>query len=177
MSYPARAEGLVNIYKSYFGPHLVLLLLLERGGALSPRASSHLLALPRPLDCPESILTTDCKTDRYYHGYPRIYNFKTPTCFRFNPSAYTHVLPVFRLFSQVHPGSNKSDCTVCIRKFNSSSPYSLSLSLAIRPYCSSLLAGPLDCIKCPHRADAHKSLLVDHLWHIHKLWLIRERCL
>ena len=35
-------------------------------------------------------------------------------------------------------------------------------SLSPRPYRSSLLAGPLDCIRCPHRADLCKSLLVGH---------------
>ena len=52
----------------------------------------------------------------------------------------------------------------------------LWLSLAICLYHPSLLAGLLDCIKCPHRADLYKSLLVSQHWHIYVLEFTRECC-
>ena len=42
-------------------------------------------------------------------------------------------------------------------------------SLAIHPYWPSLLAGPLDCIQCPHTPDISQTLLVSHYRCIH-IW-------
>ena len=44
----------------------------------------------------------------------------------------------------------------------------------IHPYHPSRLAGLLDCIQCPHKADLSKSLLLAIYWHVDELESIRE---
>ena len=53
------------------------------------------------------------------------------------------------------------------------------LSFIICPYHPSFLAGPLDCIQCPHGTDIYiyKSLLHGQHWHVHLLESSRENCL
>ena len=51
------------------------------------------------------------------------------------------------------------------------------LRIAIRPKWPSILAGPLDWIQCPHRADICKSLLIVQHLQVHMQESIKECCL
>ena len=49
--------------------------------------------------------------------------------------------------------------------------------LSLRRYVSSIYMYATDCIRCPHKVDIHKPLLVDYCWCVTVEGSLRKRCL